>query len=94
MLQAIGKNIVIIPIYEKQRGCIVIPESAKFKKYDGFVYGLVESVGSRFGLKFAGEKLKRGDKVIIQRNEGKVIRFEGQEYLKVKEERVMARLDD
>ena len=88
MLQALDDNIIVKIIYEKQRGNLIIPDSANiYKKYNGKVFGLVESVGPRYPY-----DIKPGQIVSFRRHEGKVIKFEGEIYLKLREEWVDAKL--
>ncbi len=95
MLQAIGKNLIVKPIYEVKKGNIIIPLSAQeFKQYHGFVCGLVISVGNKFGLKFAGERLRSGDKILFQRHEGFKIEYDGEVYLRISDRWVGAKLND
>ena len=81
MLQALNDNIIVKVIYEKQRGSLIIPDQANiYKKYNGKVFGLVESVGPRYPY-----DVKPGQIVSFRRHEGKAIEFEGSIYLKLKE---------
>lgn len=93
MLQALGDNIIVKPVYEKKISSLFIPETAvQFKKYEGFVYGDVISVGPKVCLKFERNSLVPGDKVIWQRHEGLAFKFEGEEYLKVKSKWIMGKI--
>ena len=84
LLQALGDNVIVKPVYDEKVKGIIIPEIAlKFKKYDGQVYGEVHSVGPKVTLRFAREPIKPGDKLIWVRHEGKRVEYEGQEYFKV-----------
>jgi co-chaperonin GroES (HSP10) len=80
MLQALRNEVIVKPIYVKQQGLIVIPQGAlKFKQYDAEVYGLVESVGPRYPY-----ELKAGDLIIFERHEGTRIKYQGENYLRLK----------
>lgn len=79
MLQAIRNTVIVKPIYEDQRSQILLPEySPVYKKYHGFVYGIVISIGSRYPYK---DYIKPGDKVLFRRHEGKPIYENGELYL-------------
>jgi len=97
MLIALRNDVIVRPIYQRTIGNLIIPEGSRFGKnsghgefqlYDGFIYGIVESVGKDFKAQtFEGEQLKSGDKCIWERHEGKVWWHEGQEYILLKPRR-------
>ncbi len=90
MLQALHDTIIVKIIYEKQRKNIIIPDSANiYKKYNGKIFGLVESVGPRYPY-----DVKPGQIVSFRRHEGKVIEFDGAIYLKLKEKWVDCLIED
>jgi co-chaperonin GroES (HSP10) len=89
MFQAIGANIVVKVVYPKTVSSVIIPESAvKFKKYDGQIQYVVESVGNTSVWK---HDLKPGDHVILMRHEGKPFIQDGCEYRKVRDAHVLSK---
>ena len=81
MLQALRDNVIVKPIYEEQKGSIIIPKSAEvFKQYHGFVMGEVVSIGKKYPY-----PLKAGDRVLWRRHEGKKVYEDGQLYFVLKE---------
>ena len=82
-LHAVHDSVIVKMTYEDRKGGIIVPDSAKvYKRYHGFVYGLVISVGPKYEFR---DELKAGDKIIVLRHEGKKFKYEGEEYFKVKE---------
>ena len=90
MIQAMRDEVIVRPVYQDNVGKIVIPEGSTFGKntghgqfrlYDGFIYGIVESVGPRYKETFNGQPLRPGHKVIWRRHEGKRLLYQGQEFL-------------
>lgn len=99
MLQALRDDVIVQPIFQDKVGLIEIPEASRFGKdsghgkfrlYDGFIHGLVISVGPRYKETFDGRVLQSGDKVIWTRHEGKRLFEEGKEYLLLKKRHVLA----
>ena len=88
MLQAIGKTIIVQPIYEKKKETIIIPRSAlEYKQYYGQVYGLVISIGKYCKFK---DDLKIGDIISFTRHEGKKIIFNNKKYFVLRERWILA----
>jgi co-chaperonin GroES (HSP10) len=88
-LQALRDEIIVRPVYEKQKGLVIIPKSAiKFKQYDGQVFGEVLSVGKRHKL-----GVKIGDIISWVRHEGKKIIHQGQVYFAIRERWILGRVN-
>ena len=89
MLSALRDEIIVRPVFEKQKGLIEIPESAQeYKQYHGFVYGIVMAIGKGYPY---GE-LKIGDRILFQRHEGKKVYIKGELFLVLKERWVHAKV--
>jgi co-chaperonin GroES (HSP10) len=91
-MQAIQDNIIVKPVYQDKIGNIIIPGVSKFGKncgmstfqlYEGFIYGIVQSVGKGYKETFEGRRLQPGDKIIWQRHEGKKFFYDREEYIKL-----------
>jgi co-chaperonin GroES (HSP10) len=84
-------EVIIRPIFEEQVGNIILFEGkGVYKQYHGFIYGEVISIGSRYPYK----ELQVGDKLLFIRHEGIPVRYEGVEYLILRQARVLAVLRD
>ena len=85
MLQALRDEVIIKEKYQEKAGNIVIPKTAKkFQLYDGDIEYIVVSVGPDYPY-----PLKEGDRIIIQRHEGKPIVYKGERYFVMRERWVM-----
>jgi co-chaperonin GroES (HSP10) len=98
MLQALKNTVIVKPQYQDKINNIIIPDTSRFGKnsgrgefqlYHGFIFGVVESIGKDYKY-----KLQIGDKIIFQRHEGIKFNFRGEEYLKLKDRWVLARIND
>ena len=90
MLQALRDEIIVRPIFEKHKGLVIIPQSAKkYKQYDGQVFGEVLSVGLRHKL-----GVQAGDRICWMRHEGKKIVYQGNVYFAVRERWVMGKISN
>jgi len=78
---------------EQQIGGIIIPDSAKEKPQQGTVIaagsGKVDDDGTRVAL-----DVKAGDRILFGRYAGQEIKLDGKEYLIMKEDEVLAVLED
>ena len=78
---------------EQQIGGIIIPDSAKEKPQQGTVIaagnGKVKDDGKRIPL-----DVKAGDRILFGKYSGQEIKFDGQEYLIMKEDDVLAVIED
>lgn len=90
MLKPLGDRVIIeaLPKEEKTASGIVLPETAKEKPQEGKVIavgsGRVEN-GERIAL-----ELKEGDRVIFSKYAGTEIKFDGKEYLIMRESDILA----
>ena len=75
------------------KGGIFIPDTAKEKPVEGKVIavgpGKVNEQGTRVPL-----NLKEGDRILFGRYSGSEIKIEGQEYLMMREEDILAIIED
>lgn len=91
MLKPIGDRLVIelVQSEEKTASGIVLPDSAKEKPQEGKVVavgtGRVLDSGERVAL-----ELTEGDSIIFSKYAGTEVKFEGKEYLILKETDVLA----
>src|SRR6266699_99323 len=78
---------------EQKIGGIIIPDSAKEKPQQGKVIaagnGKVKDDGKRIAL-----DVKAGDRILFGKYSGQEIKLEGQEYLIMKEDDVLAVIED
>ncbi|MBB4825074.1 chaperonin GroES [Sporosarcina luteola] len=91
MLKPLGDRIVIelIEAEEKTQSGIVLPDSAKEKPQEGKVVavgtGRVLENGQRVDL-----ELKEGDRIIFSKYAGTEVKYEGNEYLILRESDILA----
>ena len=90
-LKALGDRIVVRALeqQERTRGGIVLPESAKEKPQEGSVV----SVGPGRLLddgKLKGIEVRTGDRILYGKYAGTEVRIEGQDYLILREDDVLA----
>ena len=75
------------------KGGILIPDTAKEKPIEGKVIavgpGKMSDAGSRMAL-----QLKEGDRVLFGKYAGTEIKMEGEEYLMMREEDILAVIND
>ena len=78
---------------EQQIGGIIIPDTAKEKPQQGTVIavgnGKVNDAGTRIPL-----DVKAGDRILFGKYSGQEIKLDGEEYLIVKEDEVLAVIED
>ncbi|CAM3296274.1 co-chaperone GroES [Filibacter tadaridae] len=91
MLKPLGDRIVIelIEAEEKTSSGIVLPDSAKEKPQEGQVIaagtGRVLENGQRIDL-----EVKEGDRIIFSKYSGTEVKYEGNEYLILRESDILA----
>ncbi|MDM5335345.1 co-chaperone GroES [Ureibacillus composti] len=91
MLRPLGDRIIIelVEVEEKSQFGIVLPDSAKEKPQQGKVVavgnGRVLDNGTRVEL-----EVKEGDQIIFSKYSGTEVKYEGNEYLILKETDVLA----
>lgn len=90
MLKPLGDRVIVeaLPKEEKTASGIVLPETAKEKPQEGKVIA-VGSGRIENGQKIALE-LKEGDSVIFSKYAGTEVKFEGKEYLIMRESDILA----
>ena len=74
---------------EKTKGGIIIPDTAKEKPIEGKVIAVGEGRIKKDGTKISME-IKKGDRVLFAKYAGTEIKMEGEEYLMMKEDDVLA----
>ena len=93
-IQPLGDRVVVKPLEaeEKTKGGIVIPDTAKERPQEGEVIAV--GPGKREGDKVIPLEVKVGDKVLYGKYSGTEIRDkEGQEYLILREEDILAKVE-
>ncbi|WP_027724873.1 co-chaperone GroES [Tuberibacillus calidus] len=91
MLKPLGDRIVIEPVEkeEKTAGGIVLPDTAKEKPQEGRVIavgtGKVADNGERIAL-----EVKEGDRIIFSKYAGTEVKYDGKEYLILRQDDVLA----
>ncbi|MFC4620558.1 co-chaperone GroES [Camelliibacillus cellulosilyticus] len=91
MLKPLGDRIVIEPVEkeEKTASGIVLPDSAKEKPQEGHVVavgnGKVTDKGDRVPVEVA-----EGDRIIFSKYAGTEVKYEGKEYLIIRQDDVLA----
>jgi chaperonin GroES len=90
MLKPLGDRVILeaLPKEEKTASGIVLPDTAKEKPQEGKVIA-VGSGRIENGEKIALE-LKEGDRVIFSKYAGTEVKFDGKEYLIMRESDVLA----
>lgn len=90
-IQPLGDRVLIKPLeaLEKTKGGIVLPDTAKEKPQEGKVVAVGKGRLSDSG-KVSPLEVKAGDKVLYGKYSGTEISFDGEDYLIVKEEDILA----
>ncbi|MDD5449947.1 MAG: co-chaperone GroES [Candidatus Omnitrophica bacterium] len=90
-IQPLGDRVLIKPLeaQEKTKGGIVLPDTAKEKPQEGKVIAVGKGRVSEAG-KITPLEVKAGDKVLYGKYSGTEITVEGDEYLIVKEDDILA----
>ena len=86
-IEPLGARVLILPLEGETQtpGGILLPETAKEKPQQG----IIEAVGSDEEM---NTDLKIGDRVLFPKYTGTEIKFEGETYLLMDEESVLARI--
>jgi len=77
---------------ETKHGSIIIPDSAKEKPQQGEVKGVGSGRLSPKGERFPPE-VKAGDRILFGKYSGAEIKIDGEEYLILKEDEILAVID-
>ena len=94
-VEPLNDRVLVKRIEELQvtKGGIVIPDSAKEKPIEGKIIsvgpGKMSDAGSRMAL-----QLKEGDRVLFGKYAGTEIKMEGEEYLMMREDDILAIIAD
>ncbi|WP_440117289.1 co-chaperone GroES [Paenibacillus sp. QZ-Y1] len=93
MIRPLGERVLVEPLEQEQTTSfgIVLPDSAKEKPQEGRIIAVGAGV-LKDGVRVALE-VKEGDRVIFSKYAGTEIKFEGTEYLIMKESDIHAILD-
>ncbi|ADH98103.1 co-chaperone GroES [Salisediminibacterium selenitireducens] len=91
MLKPLGDRIVIelVEQEEKTASGIVLPDSAKEKPQEGKVVAVGKGRVTENGETVTPE-LKEGDKIVFSKYAGSEVKFEGKEYMILRESDVLA----
>ena len=90
-IKPLGDRILVKPDKEEEqkKGSIIVPDTAKEKPQEGKVIAVGEGKVNEEGKKIALE-IKEGDHVLYDKFSGTEVKIEGEEYLIMKEEDVLA----
>ena len=90
-IKPLGDRVIIKPSEEKERtkGGIVLPDTAKERPQEGEIVAVGEGKKTDDG-KVIASTLKVGDKVLYGKYSGTEITVDGEEYLIMREEDVLA----
>ena len=93
MIRPLGERVLVEPLEQEQTTSfgIVLPDSAKEKPQEGRIIAVGAGV-LKDGVRVALE-VKEGDRVIFSKYAGTEIKYEGKEYLIMKESDIHAILD-
>jgi chaperonin GroES len=75
---------------EEVKGGIVIPDTAKEKPLEGTVIATGEGKRNEAGDGFVEPVVKKGDRVLIGKYSGTDVKIEGEEYVIVREDDILA----
>ena len=78
---------------EQQIGGIIIPDSAKEKPQRGKVIAAGKGKSNKDGQRVSLD-VKAGDTIVFSKYSGQEVKLDGVEYLIMKEEEVLARIED
>ncbi|MDE1548803.1 co-chaperone GroES [Jeotgalibaca caeni] len=94
MLKPLGNRVIIEVAQEEEKsvGGIVLPSSAKEKSQTGVVVATGEGRVTDNGTKIE-MTIQKGDKVLFEKYAGTEIKYDGKDYLVVKETDIVAIID-
>lgn len=94
MLKPLGNRVIIEVSQEEEKtvGGIVLPSSAKEKSQTGVVIALGDGLTTDAGTKLE-MTVKEGDHVLFEKYAGTEIKYDGKDYLVVKETDIVAIVD-
>lgn len=90
-IKPLGDRVLVKPLEPKEvkKGGIIIPDTAKEKPQEGKVIEVGKGRMLENG-KMVPLEVKKGDKILYSRYGGTEIKLEGEEYLILKEEDILA----
>lgn len=94
MLKPLGNRVIIEVAQEEEKsvGGIVLPSAAKEKSQTGIVVATGEGLTTDNGTKIA-MTVKEGDNVLFEKYSGTEIKYDGTNYLVIKESDIVAIVD-
>lgn len=94
-LRPLGDRVVVEPLEaeEKTKGGIILPDTAKEKPQEGKVVAVGKGKTDENG-KLIPMEVKVGDKVLYGKYAGTEITIEGKEYMILREEDILAVIED
>ena len=93
-VKPLSDRVLVKPLEEKEvkKGGIIIPDTAKEKPQEGEVIALGTGKVDDEGKKIAFT-VKKGDRVLISKYGGTEIKYEGENYLIMREDDILAILE-
>jgi chaperonin GroES len=90
-IKPLHDRIIVERLEEKEvsKGGIIIPDSAKEKPMEGRVVAVGEGKRDDAGKRIVPD-VKKGDKILFGKYSGTEVKIEGQEYLILREEDILA----
>jgi chaperonin GroES len=91
MIKPLGERVLIEPIAKEETTAsgIVLPDTAKEKPQEGKVVAVGSGAINKDGVRIALE-VKEGDRVLFSKYAGTEVKYEGKEYLIMKESDIHA----
>jgi len=89
-IQPLGDRVLVKPVEaeEKTKGGIYLPDTAKEKPLEGEV--VAAGKGKKDGDKVVALEVKKGDRVLYGKYSGTEIKLDGQEYMILREDDILA----
>ena len=89
MIEPVGRRVIVKRLEEedKKKGGIIVPDTAKEKPQEG----IVENV-AKVGKDDDPLPVKKGDKILFGKYSGTEIEYDGEEYLILSEDDILAKI--
>mgnify|MGYP000892281617 CR=1 FL=1 len=89
-IQPLGDRVLVKPVEaeEKTKGGIYLPDTAKEKPLEGEV--VAAGKGKKDGDKIVALEVKKGDRVLYGKYSGTEIKLDGQDYMILREDDILA----
>jgi len=89
MIEPVGRRVLVKRIEEKEnkKGGIIVPDTAKEKPQKGIVKNV-----AKVGKDDDPLPVKKGDKILFSKYGGTEIEYEGEEYLILSEDDILAKI--